>query len=112
MAKQTARRDWTTRELKFLVANAKKMSMKLLADVLNRNVCSVFYQLNKYGIPYRRERKYRYWTTSEAKKMLEMKEEGKTFSEIASILGRRKSNCVAKYGEIKKTKETVRQVSE
>lgn len=104
-------RTWRNFELNFLRENAENMSIQRMADALGRSYASIYNQLNYYGIPYKKIRDYKYWTTCEAKRMFKMREEGKTFSEIAVTLGRDKDCCIEKYGNLKKTKEEVRQVS-
>lgn len=107
---ETARlNNWQIYELNYLVAKAGEMSAKQLADVLNKDISSIYFQLHRFGIPFKRIRDYRFWTTKDVKQLIELRAEGKTFPEISAILGRSAKNCEYKYGQLKKAKETIRQ---
>ena len=105
---ETARlNNWQIYELNYLVAKAGEMSAKQLAEALNKDISSIYFQLHRFGIPFKRIRYYRFWTTKDVKQLLELRSEGKTFPEISAILGRSAKNCEYKYGQLKKAEKTV-----
>lgn len=101
--------NWQIYELNYLAEKAGEMSAKQLAEVLNKDISSIYFQLHRFDIPFKRIRDYKFWTTKDVKQLIELRAEGKTFPEISSILGRSVKNCEYKYVQLKKAKETIRQ---
>ena len=101
--------NWQIYELNYLAAKAGKMSAKQLSEVLNKDISSIYFQLHRFGIPFKRIRDYKFWTTKDVKQLIELRKEGKTFPEIAVVLGRSVKNCEYKYGQLKKAKKETRE---
>ena len=89
-----SRKLWSEEEIAMLI-DLKQSGEKLvyIAYKLKRNVDSVSMKLKRLGL----RNPHKKWTYEEWQNALRLKNEGKTYTEIGNLLGRKRSTIYGKF---------------